>query len=105
MDWKQVKSNGMPVGRDKKKNSMKAIKKVEQNENCVKRAFHAVVPSFHVSAYAVYQAAACSVSCVCRTLKRPFESIPLHQGEGAHLQACSEEFVKTVSSHCCKGVE
>lgn len=34
--------------------------------------------------------------CVCRTLKRPFESIPLHQGEGAHLQAWSEGSVKTV---------
>lgn len=65
MEWNQVKLNGMPVARDKKKNYIKAIKKVEQNENYIKRAFQAVVSYFHVSAYAVYQAAACSVFPVC----------------------------------------
>ena len=79
---------------------------MEQNENCIKRAFHALVSSFCVSAYAVYQAAAYSVSYVrAGLLRRPFENVPLHRGEGAHLQAWSEESGKTVNSHCCKGVE
>lgn len=38
-------------------------------------------------------------------LRRPFENVSLHRGKGAHLQAWSEESVKTVNSHCCKGVE